>query len=53
MVRKSQVEKIKTAMREYDTALTTGSRQEQERCLAVLDAVYRNSSDEEINTPRW
>ncbi|MEU7743225.1 hypothetical protein [Nonomuraea sp. NPDC049158] len=49
MVRQSQVEKIKTAARECDIAVMTGSRQEQERCLAVLNALERNSTRDEIN----
>ncbi|GAA3559649.1 hypothetical protein GCM10022419_045310 [Nonomuraea rosea] len=49
MVRRSQVEKIKTAVRELDTALKTGNRTQQERCYAVLEAVQRNSSNAEIN----
>lgn len=49
MVRKSQVDKIKAAVREFDKATRTGSRHEQERCLAVLNAVCRNSTRAELN----
>lgn len=49
MVRRSQVEKVKTAVREYEKAVCTGQRTEIARRYAVLNAVYRNSSEEEIN----
>lgn len=49
MVRKDQVQRIRTAVREMDKAMRGGSRQEQERCYAVLEAVRRNSSSAEIN----
>jgi hypothetical protein len=49
MVRRSQVEKIRKAVREFDRALKTGDRTQKERCYAVLQALRRNSSNAEIN----
>ncbi len=49
MARGSQVWKLKAAAREYEQAMRTGTKQEQARCYAVLNAAYRNSSEEEIH----
>jgi hypothetical protein len=48
MIRGSQVAKIKAAVCEYEKAMRKGTRAEQGRCYAVLNAVYRNSSEAEI-----
>lgn len=50
MIRASQVDRIKRAWRDYHEASRMGSRKDQARCNAVLNAVYRNSSEGEIWT---
>ncbi|MGP3930464.1 hypothetical protein [Nonomuraea sp. KM88] len=49
MIRQSQVERLKAAVRAYERALRYGTSKEQARCHAVLNAAYRNSSRDEIN----
>ncbi|WP_153265501.1 hypothetical protein [Nonomuraea phyllanthi] len=49
MVRWSQVEKLKKAVREYEKAVSSGNKKEAARCYAVVNAVYRNCSQDEID----
>ncbi|NUW46995.1 hypothetical protein [Nonomuraea rhodomycinica] len=49
MIRTSQVEILKTAVRELDAARENGTKAEMERCLSVVQAAYRNASDDEVN----